>query len=336
VLSSPEGDLIMGYAYIPETSFILVITKHKDLLMEPWNQSRMQIIAFLVISTVVILLVVLGGITFLVNQTYLADGRRLMALHQTEYSNKMASLGRLSAGVAHEINNPLAIINEKAGLIKDLFTFTDKYSKDSKLMGLIDSVISSVDRCAEITRRLLNFARRSRTHLQDIDLSVVVSEVLDFMGKEAEYRCIAIEIDIAQDFPKFRCDPGRLQEILLNLFTNAFAAMDDGGKLSVVARKKKRNNIEIRVSDSGHGIPQSDISRVFEPFFSTKIGKGGTGLGLSITYGLVQELGGDIRVRSKVGEGTTFVVTLPMNLTETIEAQKEPDSCGRENENTSG
>jgi signal transduction histidine kinase len=336
VLPSEAGDLVMGYAYIPETSFILVITKHRDLLMAPWNQSRMQIIAFLVISTVLILLVVLGGTTFLVNQIYLADGRRLMTIHQTEYQVKMASLGRLSAGVAHEINNPLAIINEKAGLIKDLINFTGKYDQDPKLMSLIDSVLSSVDRCAGITRRLLNFARRSGGRLQDIDIGAVVSEVLDFMGKEAEYRCLGIEIEIAEDLPRFRSDLGRLQEILLNLFTNAFAAMDDGGKLTVTAQARKRQLIEIRVADTGHGIPQSDIARVFEPFFSTKIGKGGTGLGLSITYGLIQELGGDIRVKSKVGEGTVFIVTLPIEPPQTIGEQKEQGACGGGYEDTSG
>ena len=323
VFPSAGGEIVMGYAYIPETSFILVIIKHKELLMAAWNYSRMKIIAFLVISSVVILLVVLGGTTFLVNQIYLADGRRLMAMHQAEYSNKMASLGRLSAGVAHEINNPLAIINEKAGLIKDLFTFKDTYSPDPKLMALINSVLSSVERCAGITRRLLNFARRSGTHLQDIDLAPVISEVLDFMGKEAEYRSIVVDILVDEDVPRFRSDPGKLQEILLNLFTNAFAAMDDGGKLRISGCKTDRGQIEIQVSDSGHGIPESDISRVFEPFFSTKTGKGGTGLGLSITYGLVRELGGDIQVRSKVGEGTTFTVTLPLNTAETGSGQHE-------------
>jgi len=318
IIPSERGELVMGYAYIPNTSFILMIIKHKELLMASWNQSRMQIIAFLVISSVVILLVVLGGTTFLVNQIYLADARRLTAMHQAEYANKMASLGRLSAGVAHEINNPLAIINEKAGLIKDLFNFRDEYKKDPKLMSLVDSVISSVDRCAEITRRLLNFARRSGTTLQEIHLSTVVRDVLDFMGKEAEYRCIGIDIDVDETLPKIKSDPGRLQEILLNLFTNAFAAMDDGGKLRISALAADHESMEIRVADTGHGIPQSDISRVFEPFFSTKIGTGGTGLGLSITYGLVQELGGDIQVTSKVGEGTTFILTLPLNLSATV------------------
>ncbi len=336
VLPSAAGELIMGYAYIPETSFILLIIKHKGLLMAPWNYSRMQIIAFLVTSSLAILLVVLGGTTFLVNQIYLADQRRLMTMHQAEYSNKMASLGRLSAGVAHEINNPLAIINEKAGLIKDLFTFTDNYARDPKLMALINSVLSSVDRCAEITRRLLNFARRSGTRLQEIDLETVISEVLDFMGKEAEYRSITIDISADKDLPKFKSDPGKLQEILLNLFTNAFAAMNDGGRLSISACPTDREQIEIRVTDSGHGIPKSDIDRVFEPFFSTKTGKGGTGLGLSITYGLVQELGGDIRVQSSVGQGTTFIVTLPLNPTDATHGQQEPGTIGRGYEDIAG
>jgi two-component system, NtrC family, sensor kinase len=336
VLPSATGEVIMGYAYIPQTSFILLIIKHKEQLMAPWNHSRMQIIAFLVISSVAILLVVLGGTTFLVNQIYLADQRRLMAMHQAEYSNKMASLGRLSAGVAHEINNPLAIINEKAGLIKDLFTLTDNYSGNPKLMALINSVLSSVDRCAGITRRLLNFARRSATRVQEIDIASVISEVLDFMGKEAEYRCIAINISTDKDLPKFYSDPGKLQEILLNLFTNAFAAMNDGGKLSISAFPTDRGQIEVRVIDSGHGIPKSDIDRVFEPFFSTKIGKGGTGLGLSITYGLVQELGGDIQVQSVVGEGTTFILTLPLNPTDTARGQDESGTMGRGYEDIAG
>jgi two-component system NtrC family sensor kinase len=336
ILPSSVGTLVMGYAYIPETSFILVIIKHKELLMAPWNQSRMRIIAFLVISSVVILLVVLGGTTFLVNQIYLADQRRLMAMHQAEYSNKMASLGRLSAGVAHEINNPLAIINEKAGLIKDLFTFTENYAWDPKLMALIDSVLSSVDRCAEITRRLLNFARRSATRLQEIDIPAVISEVLDFMGKEAQYRCITVDISAGKDLPRFKSDPGKLQEILLNLFTNAFAAMDDGGKLSISVLPADRGKIEVRVTDSGHGIPKSDIDRVFEPFFSTKTGTGGTGLGLSITYGLVQELGGNIRVQSIVGQGTTFIVTLPLNPADAKHKQPESGSIARNYEDIAG
>ncbi len=313
IIAAASGQLVLGYAYLPETPFILMITKQKQQLMAPWNQSRTRIIVFLVVSTCVILIVVLGGTTFLVNQIYLADQRRLAVMHQAEYANKMASLGRLSAGVAHEINNPLAVINEKAGLIKDLFVLQNAYAEDSKLMALVDSVLSSVDRCAEITRRLLNFARRSGAVAQEINLAGVVREVLDFMGKEAEYRSIDIQVDVDAAAARIRSDPGRLQEILLNLFTNAFAAMADGGRLTVNARPLEPDQVVITVTDTGHGIPAGDLERVFEPFFSTRIGKGGTGLGLSITYGLVQELGGRIQVRSTLGEGTSFILTLPVH-----------------------
>ncbi|MFH1983912.1 MAG: ATP-binding protein [Pseudomonadota bacterium] len=314
VESKPRGGgtLIIGYAYIPETPFLLMIVKDKDRLMIPWQRSRLQIIAFLSISVFTIIVVILGGITFLVNQIYLADIRRLAVIHKVEYANKMASLGRLSAGVAHEINNPLAIINEKAGLIKDLFQFKQEYAKDQKLMSLIDAVISSVDRCAGITRRLLNFARHSDMAMKTINLRDTLYEVLGFLGKEAEYRCITVSVSVDDEIPMLESDPGRLQEIFLNLITNAFAALPDNGYLTITAAMRDAQHVVISFTDTGHGIRAEDVDRVFEPFFSTKIGSGGTGLGLSITYGLVQELGGNIRVTSEVGKGTTFTITLPL------------------------
>jgi two-component system NtrC family sensor kinase len=315
VVESKSSDgkvLIIGYAYIPDTPFLLMIVKNKDRLMVPWKRSRLQIIAFLSISVVTIAVVILGGITFLINQTYLADIRRLAVIHKVEYANKMASLGRLSAGVAHEINNPLAIINEKAGLIKDLFQFKQEYVKDPKLMSLIDAIIDSVGRCAGITRRLLNFARHSGMQMKTINLREILYEVLGFLGKEAEYRCITVSVSVDENIPPLESDPGRLQEIFLNLITNAFAALKDCGSLKITATMKDAQHVIISFADTGHGIRAKDIDRVFEPFFSTKIGSGGTGLGLSITYGLVQELGGKIRVTSELGKGTTFTITLPL------------------------
>ncbi len=312
-VQTPEnGPLVIGYAYVPDTPFILMIVKHKTVLMTEWVRGRLTLLSFLVISVAAIILVVLGGITYLVNQIYMADQRRLMVLHQAEYANKMASLGRLSAGVAHEINNPLAIINEKAGLIRDLFVFRPEYGEDPKLMSLIDAIIAQVERCAGITRRLLNFARSSESDIKEVDLKELILEVLGFVGKEAEYRCIDVQVEVSEDVPRFESGPGRLQEIFLNLITNAFAAVEDGGWIRIQASRKGGNRVEIRFSDNGHGIPQKDLERVFEPFFSTRHGKGGTGLGLSITYGLVQELGGKLTVASEVGKGTTFTVTLPL------------------------
>lgn len=316
--------LVIGYAYIaPDTPFILMIVKEKNRLMGTWKQSRMQMLGFLFISIAVIVLVILGGSTFLVNQIFLADKRRVMACHEVEYANKMASLGRMSAGVAHEINNPLAIINEKAGLMKDLLAMDQRYGNDPKLSALIDAVIAAVERCANITRRLLNFARHSNTGATSLDLADVVQEVLGFVGKETAYRSLHITVAKADTVPEIQSDRGRLQEIFLNLINNSLAAIRDGGRLAVTIENADAHHVKIQFADDGHGIPKEDLERIFEPFFSTKIGKGGTGLGLSITYSLVKELGGSLDVESQLGKGTTFTVTLPGKANSTFSGIRE-------------
>ena len=303
--------LVIGYAYIEDTPFILMIVKEKAELMKPWYTTRLQLIGFLSVSVTVILLVILGVATYLVNNIFLADQKRVTMLHQVEYSNKMATIGRLAAGVAHEINNPLAVINEKAGLIKDLFTMKGQCANDEKLLSLVDSVIFSVERCATITRRLLNFMRSSEVTLKPLHIREVLTEVLSFLGKEAEYRSIEVSLNVPDDMPPIESDRGRLQEILLNIINNAFAAISDGGHVDVHVKPENERVFSVTIADDGCGIPEEDLHRVFDPFFSTKTNRGGTGLGLSITSGLVQELGGEISVRSKVGAGTSFIVRLP-------------------------
>ena len=306
--------LVIGYAFIQETPFVLMAVKKKAALMKPWNETRRKLIVFLAISITIILLVVLGVATFLVNQIFAADHKRVMALHQVEYANKMASLGRLSAGVAHEINNPLAIINEKAGLIKDLFTLGRQFAEDSKLLGLVDAILYSVERCGAITRRLLNFARHMDVRPRLLDVGGVVQDVLGFLGKEAEFRSIDVSVQVDPEVPQIESDPGRLQEIFLNLINNALAAMADGGRLAINVRRSDDGFICVTVADTGCGIPEAIMHRIFEPFFSTKSASGGTGLGLSITYGLIQEIGGKIHVKSEVGKGTEFSVFLPLKM----------------------
>lgn len=320
--------LVIGYAYIHDTPFILMIVKQKSELMKPWQKTRFQLIGFLIASIIIIVVVVLSVATYLVNRILIADQKRIMTLHEVEYSNKMASIGRLAAGVAHEINNPLAVINEKVGLIKDLFTIKDEFKGNRKLIELVDSALFSVDRCGTITKRLLNFARHLDVKIQTVNLGEVISDVLGFLTKEAEYRSIAVSVNVPGDIPQFESDRGKLQQIFLNIVNNAFAAVKDGGRIDITAKYEGADLISVTFTDDGCGIPGSDLERIFEPFFSTKTRYGGTGLGLSITYGLVQELGGSIGVQSEVGRGSSFVVTIPLKM-EKKEKKTDEGVAGR-------
>ncbi|MBN2061659.1 MAG: two-component sensor histidine kinase [Deltaproteobacteria bacterium] len=318
--------LLIGYAYIAETPFVLMVVKNKDDLMRPWYKARRQLITYLLISISSILIVVLAVSTYSVSKIYTADQTRVATLHQVEYANKMASIGRLAAGVAHEINNPLAIINEKTGLIKDLLQQENIVATSEKLLAQTDSILRSVKRCATIIRRLLSFARQTDSTFEPIELKEVIENVIGFLGKEADYRNIDINIDLAPDIPPFQSDRGKLEQIFLNLVNNAFAALDDGGHLTFKGRKISEKRIQISVIDDGCGIAQEDIKRVFDPFFSTRTKQGGTGLGLSITYGLIQEIGGTISVDSRTGKGTSFIITLPLNLN-SVHKKNENNEC---------
>lgn len=309
-----NGPLVISYAYIEGSPFILMLVSPKDELMLQWRQIRAKIIIFLGVTVAIILLVLLCMVTFLVNAIHAADQKRVMMLHEIEYSEKMASIGRLAAGIAHEINNPLAIINEKAGLIQDLFMIKEQYKQDVKLLGLIASIVSSVERCSLITRRLLSFARQSDAAVTRINLRKIIAEVLSFLGKEPEYRSIVINIDIEEGLDDIVSDKGKLQQVLLNIIKNAFAAVDDGGHLEITARKAGDKAVELVIRDDGCGMPPEDLAKIFEPFFTTKGGRGGTGLGLSITYGLISEMGGAIRVSSEKDKGTSFIITLPLSM----------------------
>jgi signal transduction histidine kinase len=249
----------------------------------------------------------------MVRRIQIADQKRVATLHQVEYANKMASIGRLAASVAHEINNPLAVINEKAGLIQDLFKLKKEYGQDERLLGLVSSVLASVERAGTITKRLLNFARNLEADVEEVRIGEVIEQVLGFIGKEAELRDIEVDLDVPEEIPPFECDRGKLQQIFLNIINNAFAAVEEGGHLDIRVEAKRNDFVVVTFEDDGCGIPEEDISRIFEPFYSTKTRQGGTGLGLSITYGLVQEIGGHIQVKSRVGQGTRFKVYIPMH-----------------------
>jgi signal transduction histidine kinase len=212
--------------------------------------------------------------------------------------------------VAHEINNPLSIITEKGGLLRDLLTMSKDLPPKEKLIELADSLLRSAERCGGITHRLLGFAKHMDVRRETINLDSLLKEVLGFLEKEASYRNIQIEFNYPEEPPSIISDRGQLQQIFLNIVNNAFAAVEEGGHIEVGIQRAGEKAVAVSIADDGVGIPEDQRAQIFDPFFTTKKGAG-TGLGLSITYGIVQKLGGQIDVKSEVGEGTCFTVTLP-------------------------
>ena len=315
VVDSEGEKIFMSSAYIASSPFILIHIKPAREAMGRWFSLRSELIGFLIVSTALILGVVLWGSGLLIRRMREADERRTALYHHVEYSNKLASIGRLAAGVAHEINNPLAIINEKAGLVLDLVTVDPDVKHRERLVAAVDSILKSVQRCKKVTHRLLGFARHMDVTTETIDLETLLKEVLGFLEKEAEYREVKIHFDIDSEVPTITSDRGQLQQVFLNILNNAVAAVAQGGNIGVEIARKGLERVAVTIADDGVGIPKEQQERIFEPFFTTKDGSG-TGLGLSITYGIVKKLGGEIRVESTLGEGTRFTVELPVSRKE--------------------
>lgn len=309
----PQGEKVfMSSAYIASSPFILIHVKPAREAMGRWFSLRSELVGFLLFSTALILGVILWGSGLLIRRMREADERRTALYHHVEYSNKLASIGRLAAGVAHEINNPLAIINEKAGLVLDLVKVDSNIKHQDRLVAAVDSILNSVQRCKKVTHRLLGFARHMDVTTETIDLESLLREVVGFLEKEAVYRDVTVSFTIEPELPTITSDRGQLQQVFLNILNNAVAAVAQGGKIGIEIAREDADRVAVTVADDGVGIPREHLERIFEPFFTTKDGSG-TGLGLSITYGIVKKLGGEIRVDSTVGEGTRFTVMLPVS-----------------------
>jgi two-component system, NtrC family, sensor kinase len=259
---------------------------------------------------------------------------------QLVQSEKMASLGQLTAGVAHEINNPINFVSANIKPLKedleDLVSYLNFYRNTIKEKGLedafggkekmpnedeINTVLKEVDdllrgieegaiRTAEIVKGLRNFSRHDQDALKKASLNEGIESTLTLLHSTYKDR-----IDIVKDLgniPEVECFPGQINQVFMNILSNAIQAINDKGKIFVSTTIAPENKVCVTISDTGGGIPENIQSKIFDPFFTTKdVGKG-TGLGLSISYGIIQKHNGTIEVSSKQGEGTIFVITLPV------------------------
>ncbi|MEA3469205.1 MAG: ATP-binding protein [Thermodesulfobacteriota bacterium] len=293
------------------TPWKLVLIKEQYLYANTWLQFKIKLATIFLTCVIIAVLIIFEISSAITKHLRESDKKRQQLYSEAEHSNKLASIGRLAAGVAHEINNPLSIINQKTGLVQDIVEMSDDFEHKTLMVDAHESIQNSVNRCKKITHRLLGFARQTDVQVEEIDINATVKEVVEFLEKEALYNQIEIAFDLDQSVSKIVSDRGPLQQVFLNITNNAIDAIGSHGKITLSSRQVDQKHIQIKIQDNGPGMPAKVLKRIFEPFFTTKETGKGTGLGLSITYGLVKKLGGDIKVTSEVGEGTLFQITLP-------------------------
>ena len=257
-----------------------------------------------------------------------ADEEKHLMDEKVVETGKLASIGELASGVAHEINNPVAIMVEEAGWIGDILEEEEfQESKNiEELRRALAQIKTQGKRCKEITRKLLSFARKTSLSVQDIHINELVEEIAGISAQRAKYAMVEMVTRFQEHLPTVRVSLSELQQVFLNLINNALDAMEKkGGKLTLSTRAED-GFVVVEVADTGVGIPAANLNRIFDPFFTTKAVGKGTGLGLSICYGIIENMGGRIKVQSTVDVGTTISVHIPAVKSESPEKKPNADS----------
>lgn len=307
-------NFIYVLAPLKDGQWVLVYQQNKEDAFKDLYNARKLVFAILALGIFGIMAVAFLLSKRMVRYIERADQEKEMMNEQVIEAGKLASLGELAAGIAHEINNPVAIMVEEAGWMEDLLDEEELRGSSnlSEFQRALDQIRVQGTRCKEITHKLLSFARKTDPNLHTVQLNELIEEVVGLSEQNAKYSNVRIKKDLAESIPTILASPSELQQVILNLVNNAVDAIGMKGGEVTVSTRADDTRVTLTVTDTGQGIPQAVLGRIFDPFFTTKpVGKG-TGLGLSICYGIVNKMGGEISVNSVVGLGTSFHVRLPL------------------------
>lgn len=309
-----EDDYVFVSAPLKGGDWILVFQQSKnDALVNLYN-ARFIAIAISLLGTLGIVFTVVVLSNRMQRTIVQAEETQEVMEKQMVETGKLAAIGELAAGIAHEINNPVAIMVESAGWCQDLMKFRD-FTEEKNVKEIEESLTEIVlqgRRCKDITHKLLSFARRTDPRTSPVDLYDLLTEIISLSVQKARLGNIRIDKEFDEGLPKVTASPTELQQVVLNLLNNAIDATHvDHGHI-VVRAHAEADSVVIDVQDNGDGIPPANLARIFEPFYTTKpVGKG-TGLGLAICFGVVNKMGGEITVESELNVGTTFHVRIPV------------------------
>ncbi|WP_285906941.1 sensor histidine kinase [Pseudodesulfovibrio pelocollis] len=319
-LGSDGEDYIVVSAALAGADWKLVFQQESsDALSELATAERIALLV-LVAGALAILGMALFMNRKLVTRFRLIDLRTEMMNRQMIEAGKLASIGELAAGIAHEINNPVAIMIEEAGWVGDLL---EDEGREMSCREEVERALAQIRtqgvRCKDITHKLLSFARQTDTRVTMVSLPELVAEVVNLSMQPARYARIEFSLNIDPHMPPIKASPTELQQVFLNLINNSIQAMEQDGGTLIISCHASPDEVFITVADTGPGIPEANLSRIFDPFFTTKPVGRGSGLGLSICYGIIHQMGGTIEVESTVGHGTSFNIRLPLQRSDTFQ-----------------
>jgi two-component system NtrC family sensor kinase len=309
-----EGkDYVFVVTPLKSGEWLLVYQQEADEAYSDLGRARLLALFIFVVGGIGIVSMTFVLSRKMVRHIERADREKELMNEQVIRAGKLASIGELAAGIAHEINNPVAIMVEEAGWIEDLLDEEELKKSDTmiELTRALRQIKTQGTRCREITHKLLSFARKTDPKVRELSLNDILEEIIGIAEQMARHGNIRIDRHFAVALPMVWASPSEMQQVFLNLINNAIDAIGDGGGTIDVTTRCDANWVVVDVADSGPGIAPGALSRIFDPFFTTKpVGKG-TGLGLSICYGIIRKMEGEITVDSTVGSGTTFHVHIP-------------------------
>jgi two-component system, NtrC family, sensor kinase len=305
--------LFTAFTWLSSMPWLLVVDQDPREMPGPLSQARRVDMAIVWAANLLILALVLLLVRLFIKQLQANDRERAALDAQVAHSARLVSLGRMAAGVAHEINNPLAAIGELAGELGDILQpeVLAQLPEGNICRDNLTKILGQVERARGVTHRMLKFARSTEPTLEKLDVNQVVKESFSFVEKEARFHNLAVELKLDSGLPLIPADRAQLQQVLLNLLNNAIDAAGQNGRL-VIATTRDGTFVQVRVTDSGPGVPPEVGERVFDPFFTTKAPGQGTGLGLSISHSIMEKMGGSLAFESPPRQGATFIASLPI------------------------
>lgn len=308
------ADFMYAYAWLSQKrNWCLVVKQDLSEVYAALRQSHYVLGPIFIIGSFVIVFAVIFTTRQLASRIERADREKDVLNEQLLQSGKMAALGEIAAGIAHEINNPLAIIAEEAGWMEDLIKKEGlrDHPQIKEFENCTDQIKVQARRCRRITHNLLSFARKLEPKEESVGLNDLIEDVIRLVEREANVNDIAINRRYDENLPAVWTDASQLRQVFLNLINNAMDAIKRKGEISIITRLEE-GHICVQITDTGHGIEEKDLDKIFLPFFTTKPPGKGTGLGLAICYSVVEKLGGRITVESEVNKGTSFFICLPL------------------------